>query len=93
MGTVVFPDSVLKIYHTASAEERANRRYKQLIDKGIDVKLPALLQDLKERDARDSERSISPLKPAADAFVLDTTTLSEKQVMDRVMDMVSKALA
>jgi cytidylate kinase len=92
MGTVVFPDSILKIYLTASAEERANRRYKQLIDKGMDVKLPALLQDLKERDARDSERSISPLKPAADAFVLDTTTLSEKQVMDRVMEMVSKAL-
>ena len=93
MGTVVFPDSVLKIYLTASAEERAKRRYKQLIDKGMDVKLPALLQDLKERDARDSERSISPLKPAADAFVLDTTTLSEKQVKDRVMEMASKALA
>ncbi len=93
MGTVVFPDSVLKIYLTASADERAKRRYKQLIDKGMDVKLPALLQDLKERDARDSERSISPLKPAADAFVLDTTTLSEKQVMDRVMEMVSKVLA
>ncbi|MDA0688636.1 MAG: (d)CMP kinase [Proteobacteria bacterium] len=92
MGTVVFPDSILKIYLTASAEERANRRYKQLIDKGMDVKLPALLQDLTERDARDSERSISPLKPAADAFVLDTTTLSEKQVMDRVMEMVSRAL-
>lgn len=92
MGTVVFPDSTLKIYLTASAEERAQRRYKQLIDKGIDAMLPALLQDLKERDARDSERRVSPLKPAADAFVLDTTTLSEEQVLVRVMDLVSKAL-
>lgn len=92
MGTVVFPDSALKIYLTASAEERAQRRYKQLIDKGIDAMLPALLQDLKERDARDSERRVSPLKPAADAFVLDTTTLSEEQVLVRVMELVSKTL-
>lgn len=92
MGTVVFPDSRVKIYLTASVEERAQRRYKQLIDKGIDAILPALLQDLKERDARDSERQISPLKPAADAIVLDTTEMSEQQVIDRVTDIVMKSL-
>lgn len=92
MGTVVFPDASVKIYLTASVEERAQRRYKQLIDKGIDAILPALLQDLKERDARDSERQISPLKPAADAIVLDTTEMSEQQVIERVTDIVSKSL-
>jgi cytidylate kinase len=92
MGTVVFPDASAKIYLTASVEERAQRRYKQLIDKGIDAILPALLQDLKERDARDSERQISPLKPAADAIVLDTTEMSEQQVIERVTEIVSKSL-
>ncbi len=93
MGTVVFPDALVKIYLTASVEERAQRRYKQLIDKGIDAILPALLQDLKERDARDSERPISPLKPAADAIVLDTTEMSEQQVVSRVTDIVTKSLS
>ncbi len=92
MGTVVFPDALLKIYLTASPEERARRRYKQLIDKGIGAILPALLQDLKERDARDSERKISPLIPASDAIVLDTTELSEEQVTERVMKLVHTAL-
>ncbi len=67
MGTVVFPDAQLKIYLTASVEARAQRRYKQLIGKGIDAILPDLLRDLKERDARDSQRAVSPLKPAEDA--------------------------
>ena len=89
MGTVVFPDAKPKIYLTASPEERAQRRYKQLIDKGIDAILPALLQDLKERDARDSEREISPLRPASDAIVLDTTELSEQQVIDQVMSLIN----
>lgn len=93
MGTVVFPESKPKIYLTATPEERAQRRYKQLIDKGIDAILPALLQDLKERDARDSEREISPLRPASDAIVLDTTELSEQQVIERVMTLVSAALS
>ena len=92
MGTVVFPDVKTKIYLTATAEERAQRRYKQLIDKGIGAMLPALLQDLKERDARDSEREISPLKPAKDAIVLDTTELSEQQVIDRVLKIVRQSL-
>jgi len=93
MGTVVFPAANPKIYLTASVEERAQRRYKQLLDKGIDAILRDLLQDLSERDARDSGRTISPLKPADDAIVIDTTHLSEAEVMAQVMDLVQKALS
>ena len=92
MGTVVFQDAIIKIYLTARPEERAQRRYKQLIDKGIDASLPDLLRDLKERDARDSERPISPLKPAKDAVVLDTTDLHIDQVVEKVLDLVSERL-
>ena len=92
MGTVVFQDAIIKIYLTARPEERAQRRYKQLIDKGIDASLPDLLRDLKERDARDSERPISPLKPAKDAVVLDTTDLYIDQVVEQVLDLVSERL-
>lgn len=92
MGTVVFPDAILKIFLTASVEERAQRRYKQLIAKGIDAKLPDLLRDLKERDERDSQRSVSPLKPAADAIVLDTTELALDEVIQKVMDLASERL-
>ncbi len=76
MGTVVFPDACLKVYVTASPEERARRRYKQLIEKGNSVNLDSLLRDIRERDARDSDRSAAPLKAAADALLLDTTSLS-----------------
>ena len=86
MGTTVFPDAQLKIFLTASAQERAERRYKQLIGKGIDAILPALLRDLKERDRRDSERAISPLKPAEDAIVIDTTDLTIEQVVSQVLE-------
>ena len=92
MGTVVFQDAIIKIYLTARPEERAQRRYKQLIDKGIDASLADLLRDLKERDARDSERPISPLKPAKDAVVLDTTDLYIDQVVEQVLDLVSERL-
>ena len=92
MGTVVFQDAIIKIYLTARPEERAQRRYKQLIDKGIDASLADLLRDLKERDARDSERPISPLKPAKDAVVLDTTDLHIDQVVEKVLDLVSERL-
>jgi len=92
MGTVVFQDAIIKIYLTARPEERAQRRYKQLIDKGIDASLPDLLRDLKERDTRDSERPISPLKPAKDAVVLDTTDLHIDQVVEQVLDLVSERL-
>jgi len=76
MGTVVFPDAVLKIYLMASAEVRAGRRYKQLIEKGNSVTLEGLLHDIRERDARDSARAAAPLKAAADALILDTTELT-----------------
>ncbi|PCJ28485.1 MAG: cytidylate kinase [SAR86 cluster bacterium] len=89
MGTVVFPDARPKIYLTASPEERAERRYKQLIGKGIDAILPDLLRDLKERDQRDSERTISPLKPAKDAVIIDTTNLDIDQVVSQVLELVA----
>jgi len=85
MGTVVFPDAKLKIFLTASVSERAQRRYKQLIDKGIDANLPDLLAELKERDRRDIERLISPLKPAKDALILDSTELSIGQVTEQIL--------
>jgi len=76
MGTVVFPDARLKVFVTASAEERAKRRYKQLIEKGISGTLDSLLLDIRERDARDASRPVAPLAPAADAVILDTTAMS-----------------
>ena len=88
MGTVVFPDSVLKIYLTASAEERAQRRYKQLKGKGIDVNLSSLVEDLRLRDDRDMNRQVAPLKPASDAIVIDTTRLNIEQVTEEVMNWV-----
>ena len=85
MGTVVFPDAKLKIFLTASVSIRARRRYNQLIDKGIDVSLPDILRDLKERDRRDIERSVSPLKPAKDAVIIDCTDLAIEEVVDQVL--------
>jgi len=90
MGTVVFPDSDLKIYLTASAEERAQRRYKQLKEKGIDAILSSLVEDLRLRDERDMNRKTAPLKPASDAIVIDTSELTIKQVTDEVMSLVNK---
>jgi len=87
MGTVVFPDADLKIFLTASVSERAQRRYKQLIAKGIDAILPDLLRDLKERDRRDSERPVSPLKPAEDAVILDSTVLTIEEVVNQVLNL------
>lgn len=88
MGTTVFPQADVKIFLTASAEERANRRYKQLLEKGESVSLPALLEDIRARDDRDMNRSASPLKPAADAIVLDSTVLSIEQVLEKVLEAV-----
>jgi CMP/dCMP kinase len=85
MGTVVFPQADLKIFLTASASERALRRYKQLKDKGSDVSLAALSREITERDLRDSTRAVAPLKPAPDAEVIDSTGLSIEQVVDHVM--------
>jgi len=85
MGTVIFPQAELKVFLTASPLERAQRRYKQLKDKGSDVSLPALSREIAERDARDSTRAVAPLKPATDAAVIDSTALTIEQVVDRVL--------
>jgi len=84
MGTTVFPDALLKVFLTATPEVRAERRYKQLKQKGSDVNLPRLLQDIRERDARDAARAVSPLQPAADAHLLDTSDLRISEVVDRI---------
>ncbi|MDJ0795109.1 MAG: (d)CMP kinase [Woeseiaceae bacterium] len=90
MGTQVFPDAPLKIYLTASAEERAKRRHKQLKDKGLDVSLAALSRDIEDRDRRDSERTVAPLKPAMDARFLDTTGQTIESVTQTVLDWVAE---
>ncbi len=86
MGTQVFPSARLKIFLTASAEERARRRHKQLKDKGLDVSLAALSRDIEERDRRDSERSVAPLRPADDARLLDSSGQSIEAVTQTVLD-------
>jgi cytidylate kinase len=89
MGTVVFPDAPLKIFLTASAEERARRRYLQLKAKGDDVNLASLLDEIRARDERDTLRAVAPLKPAADAIQLDSTELSIEQVLERILSEVA----
>ena len=81
MGTVVFPDAELKIYLKASLEERVSRRYKQLKEGGINVNLHDLIEELRERDKRDKERAVAPLKPAEDAICIDTDPLTFDQVL------------
>ena len=90
MGTVVFPHAQLKIFLTASPEERAKRRYKQLKKKGIDANLPELVGELKARDKRDSERTAAPLKAADDAVLLDTTEMSIDEVVNQVLQMANQ---
>lgn len=90
MGTTVFPDAVLKIFITATPEVRAERRYKQLIEKGFDVNLRQLLDEIRARDTRDAERLASPLKPAVDAYVLDTSQLDINEVVDRIYDLLGQ---
>jgi 3-phosphoshikimate 1-carboxyvinyltransferase len=85
MGTVIFPDAPLKVFLTASAAQRAERRYKQLISKGISATLDSLRADLEARDARDSSRSVAPLKPAQDAVSLDNSTRSIEASVDQVL--------
>lgn len=84
MGTVIFPDAILKIFLTASAEARAERRYKQLKDKGESVNLSRLFQEIKKRDERDTSRAIAPLKPAPDAHIVDSTEMSINEVIDTI---------
>ena len=90
MGSVVFPDSGLKIFLTATAEARAERRYKQLIGKGLGANMTALLQELKLRDQRDSERTAAPLQKTPDATEVDTTNLSVQQAVDRVLELYQR---
>jgi len=92
MGTVVFPDAEVKIFLTASAEERAKRRYNQLHEKGFDVKFERLLAEIEERDARDKNRAVAPLVPADDAWVLDSSRLSIDEVLARVFSHIGSKL-
>ena len=89
MGTVVFPDAPLKVFLTASAEERARRRYLQLKGKVDGVSLSSLLDEIRARDERDTQRAVAPLKPAADAIQLDSTELSIEQVLERIMSEIA----
>lgn len=94
MGTVVFTDAPLKVFLTASAEERARRRHLQLQEAGMDASLSSLLKEIQARDARDTQRSVAPLKPADDAITLDTTRLSIPEVVERLSELlVQKGLA
>ncbi|HET8807116.1 MAG TPA: (d)CMP kinase [Methylophaga sp.] len=88
MGTVVFPDAPYKVYLTASAEVRASRRYKQLKEKGIDSNLADLIAEITERDERDQQREVAPLRPAADAIILDSTALGIDAVFQRVSELI-----
>jgi cytidylate kinase len=92
MGTVVFPNADVKIFLTASAEARAQRRFEQLKLKGFDVKLPRLLSDIQARDERDSNRSVAPLMAASDALVLDSTSMGIEQVLDKAKDFIESKL-
>ena len=91
MGTTVFPDADIKIFLTASAEARAQRRYKQLVEKGESVDMNALIKDIQERDERDSKRTVSPLKPAADAILLDSTQMTIEEVLEAMLSLVKGA--
>ncbi len=88
MGTTVFPNAQIKIFLTASAEARAERRYKQLVEKGMEVDMAELIRDIKARDDRDTQRETSPLKPADDALVLDSTLMTIDQVLNAILKTV-----
>lgn len=91
MGTVVFPDAPLKVFLDASLEQRADRRYRQLTDQGQRVTRDAVLNGLRERDRRDRERAVAPLRPAADAVLIDSSTLSVEAVLAQVLDAAGRA--
>ena len=93
MGTAIFPQATLKVFLTASAEIRAKRRYKQLKDKGIDVSLPALSRDIDERDRRDLQRSVAPLRPAEDARLLDSSNLTIDEATQTVLDWAKELIS
>jgi CMP/dCMP kinase len=89
MGTIVFPDALLKIFLTADAKERAQRRYKQLHESQINVSLSDVYHELLERDKRDMERTVAPLKPAADAVIVDTTKMNIDEVVSTIMELIT----
>jgi cytidylate kinase len=93
MGTVIFPDARVKIFLTASAEARAERRYKQLKEKGENVNLSRLLDKIKRRDERDTSREVSPLKPADDAHIIDSTEMSIDEVLKRIHRLIKESSA
>ncbi|EHU9473251.1 (d)CMP kinase [Vibrio vulnificus] len=93
MGTVVFPNAKAKIFLDASAEERAHRRFKQLQDKGLDVRFDDLLSEIQERDDRDRNRPVAPLRPAEDALVLDSTSMSIDEVVEKALQYIESKLA
>jgi len=92
MGTVVFPDAKVKIFLDASAEERAQRRFNQLQDKGFNVSIAQILSEIKERDYRDRNRAVAPLRPANDAVVIDSTTLTINEVVQQILTLVELKL-
>ena len=92
MGTIIFPDAQYKVFLTASAAERARRRYKQLKDKGVSVNLDSLLHEIAARDERDAGRAVAPLKPAADAVILDSTGMPITEVIERVLAVLPASL-
>jgi CMP/dCMP kinase len=93
MGTVVFPDATLKVFLTASAEERARRRYKQLMEQGLSANLRALQEEMDARDRRDAERVTAPLKPAADAWILDCTAIDADTVVAMIRERLQQVLS
>lgn len=92
MGSVVFPDAAVKVFLTATPKERAERRYKQLKEKGLNVSLPQLTREIAERDERDSRRAAAPLRPAAGALVIDTTGIGIDEVFAQVLEAVERSL-
>ncbi|WP_019613225.1 (d)CMP kinase [Psychromonas ossibalaenae] len=92
MGTVVFPDAPVKVFLDASAEERAQRRFNQLQDKGFNVSIAQILSEIKERDFRDRNRAVAPLRPAEDALVIDSTSLTIDQVVNQVLELTKLKL-
>jgi len=92
MGTVVFPDAPVKVFLDASAEERAQRRFNQLQNKGFDVRIAQILSEIKDRDFRDRNRAVAPLRPASDAIEIDSTSLTINEVVNQVLDLVKLKL-
>ncbi|MGQ0526034.1 MAG: (d)CMP kinase [Betaproteobacteria bacterium] len=93
MGSVVFPDAIVKVFLTATPEERAQRRYKQLMEKGLSANMPLLLQDIRERDARDSARTVAPLQKCPEAIEIDTTAMTVAEAVSRVLAQYARAVS